>query len=185
MKKIIHQPNSRRNSTIKNSARTLAFIAAIFALQLPVIAQNKQDSSSSAKPYIIHQEVDFAASPQQLYSALLDTKQFCDFAIMNGEFTKKSAQIDPAVGGAFTIFDGHIIGRNIELVPNQRIVQAWRVVDWPAGVYSIVVFQFKPQGTGTHLVFDHTGFPDGWHDGLAKGWHSHYWDLLTKYFAKK
>jgi activator of HSP90 ATPase len=174
-----------KNFTIKNSTKTLALYAIIFTLQLPVMAQNKQESINSLKSYLIHQEVDFTASPQQLYQALLSSKQFCEFAILNGEFTAKSAQIDSTVGGAFTIFDGHIAGRNIELVPNQRIVQAWRVKDWQAGVYSIVVFEFKPQDKGTHLVFDQTGFPDGLHDGLAKGWRSHYWDLLTKYFTKK
>jgi activator of HSP90 ATPase len=185
MKKIIHQLNKKRDSKIKDFFTPVVLIIAIFTLQLPVIAQNKQDSISSIKACTIHQEVDFTVGPQQLYNALLDTKQFCEFAIMNKEFSNNSAQIDPSVGGAFILFDGHIIGRNIELVPNQRIVQAWRVVDWPAGVYSVVVFKFRAQGTGTHLVFDHTGFPDGWRDRLAKGWYSHYWDLLTNYFAKK
>jgi activator of HSP90 ATPase len=122
----------------------------------------------------IHQEVDFKASPQQLYKALLDTKQF-------SAFSGRSAEIDSVVGGAFSLFDGHIVGRNVELIPNQRIVQAWRVADWPAGVYSMVKFEFKSQTSGTHLVFDHTGFPEEFRDHLAAGWKSNYWELLTKY----
>jgi len=85
------------------------------------------------------------------------------------------------VGGAFSLFDGHIIGRNVELVPNKRIVQAWRVVDWPAGMYTTVKFELTSQGSGTHLVFDHTGFPEKWRDHLAAGWQSHYWDQLARY----
>jgi len=112
---------------------------------------------------------------------LLDTKQFSEFCAQSKEFTKTSAQIDKSVGGAFTLFDGHIIGRNIELVPNQRIVQAWRVVDWPAGVYSIARFELKSQGDGTQLVFDHIGFPEGLQTHLADGWQRNYWDLLSKY----
>jgi hypothetical protein len=50
------------------------------------------------------------------------------------------------VGGAFTLFGGHITGRHIELVPDQRIVQAWRVVDWIPVVYSIVKFELT-EGT--------------------------------------
>lgn len=79
------------------------------------------------------------------------------------------------------MFGGHIVGRNVELVPNQRIVQVWRVVDWPAGAYSIVRFEFKAEGASTHLVFDHTGFPEGLRDHLAAGWESNYWALLKKY----
>jgi len=55
-------------------------------------------------------------------------------------------------------------------IPNQRIIQAWRVVTWPEGVYSIAKFELKPHGSGTRLVFDHTGFPEGLHDHLAEGW---------------
>ena len=68
------------------------------------------------------------------------------------------------------------------LVPNERIVQAWRVVTWPEGAYSIVKFELKPQGSGTHVVFDHIGFPEGLHDHLAAGWEENYWSLLKKYF---
>ncbi len=71
-----------------------------------------------------------------------------------------------------TVFD---IVRNVELLPNHRIVQAWRVVTWPEGVYSIAKFELKPHGSGTQLVFDHIGFPEGLHDHLADGWESNYW----------
>ena len=93
-----------------------------------------------------------------------------------------SAHIDSVVGGSFSLFDGHIIGRILELVPNQRIVEAWRVVDWPAGVYSIARFEFKSSGSGTELIFDHIGFPEGLKTHLSIGWQEHYWDALTKYF---
>ena len=132
-------------------------------------------SAQSDKSITIHQEIDFTATPQQLYEALLDSKQFT-------EFSGRQAEINREVGGAFFLFKGHIIGRNVELVPNQRIVQAWRVVTWPEGAYSIVRFELKPQGSGTHLVFDHIGFPEDLHDHLAAGWEENYWSLLKKYF---
>lgn len=132
-------------------------------------------SAQSDKSITIHQELDFNASPQHLYEALLDSKQFT-------EFSGRPAEINRDVGGAFSLFKGHIIGRNLELVPNQRIVQGWRVVTWPEGAYSIVRFELKPQGSGTHLVFDHIGFPEGLHDHLAAGWEENYWSLLKKYF---
>jgi activator of HSP90 ATPase len=126
------------------------------------------------KPIAIHQEGDFKASPQRVYEALLDTKQFTAFSAM-------PAEINSEVGGEFSLFGGHIIGRNVELIPNKRIVQAWRVVDWPEGVYSIAKFELKAQGSGTHLVFDHTGFPEDLRDHLAEGWADHYWARLKKY----
>jgi activator of HSP90 ATPase len=124
----------------------------------------------------IHYEIDFKAAPQRFYQAILDQKQFA-------AFTGLAATIDPAPGGAFSMFGGLISGRNVELVPNQRIVQAWRPGHWDSGIYSIVHFELKPRGEELTLIFDHTGFPAGEYDHLDFGWHSHYWEPLKKYFA--
>ena len=35
---------------------------------------------------------------------------------------------------------------------------AWRVVTWPEGIYSIAKFELKPHGSGTQLVFDTSDF---------------------------
>jgi activator of HSP90 ATPase len=95
----------------------------------------------------------------------------------------ETTKISREVGGTFTIFGGHILGRNLELVPHQRIVQAWRVVDWDAGHYSIARFELTAQGAGTKIVFDHTGFPKGQAEHLANGWKSHYWQPLQEYLG--
>ena len=169
---------------INRFSKSVAVIAVFFFAQLHLLAQEKPNAmkvlpnkGTPVKGVAIHQEVDFTTSPRLLYNALLDSKQF-------SAFSGRGAKIDSIVGNSFSVFDGHIIGRNVELVPNQRIVQAWRVADWPEGVYSIVKFEFKSQTSGTHLVFDHTGFPVELRDHLAAGWKMNYWDLLTKYFHK-
>jgi activator of HSP90 ATPase len=125
----------------------------------------------------IHAEEDFAASPGRLYQALLDAKQFSAFS------GGRAAQIDRQVGGAFSLFDGVIVGRNLELVPDQRIVQAWRVAAWPAGTWSIARFELSAQGSGTHVVLDHTGFPPPFAEHLESGWGENYWSPLRKYLV--
>ena len=128
----------------------------------------------------IHQEVEFEASPvasaraERIYEALLDDKQF-------SELSGASARIHREAGGTFDLFGGRITGRNIELVPNQRIVQAWRLQTWPAGVYSIVRFELTPTESGTRLVFDHTGFPLGEREALSANWTKKYWAPLRTY----
>ncbi len=94
-----------------------------------------------------------------------------------------SAKISQEGGGAFSIFGGMIVGWNLELVPDERIVQAWREKDWDPGLYSIVRFQLNEQGAETRLVFDHTGFPKGAAAHLAPGWWTHYWEPLQKYLG--
>jgi activator of HSP90 ATPase len=130
----------------------------------------------------IHQEIVFRADPKRVYDALLDSKQFSEFT------GGAAAEISRDAGGAFSCFGGVITGRNIELLPGQRIVQAWRVGNWPQGVYSIVRFELHAHGAETRLVMDHAGFPEerrahlnGEHpDG---GWHRQYWEPLQKHLA--
>ena len=122
----------------------------------------------------IHQEVDFTAGPARVYEALLNSGQFL-------AFSGRPALIDRTVGGASSLFGGHIVARNLELVSNKRIVQGWRVVTWPEGVWSIARFELQAKGTGTHLVFDHTSFPDGQRDHLAQGWDENYWSPMKRY----
>jgi activator of HSP90 ATPase len=122
----------------------------------------------------IYQEVDFKAPAARIYEILLDAKQF-------SACTKDSAEIQPQAGGAFKLFGGRIEGRNIELLPNQRIVQAWRPAYWPAGVYSIVKFELVPREAGTRVVLDHAAFTEDQWEGLSSGWQEHYWGPLHKY----
>jgi len=137
--------------------------------EAPITAANRMRT-------FLHQEVTFKASPQHIYEILLDSKQFA-------AVTGMPAEIDPKAGGAFSTFGNLIVGRNVELLPNQRIVQAWRPTHWDPGVYSIVKFEMRPQGSETTIVLDHTGFPEGEFDHLDPGWKLRYWDPLKKYLA--
>jgi len=136
----------------------------------------------------IHQEAVFKASRKRVYEALTDTKQFDKVIQLSGVMQSmplggKATEISREVGGGFALFGGYITGRHIELVPNERIVQAWRVGSWDPGVYSIAKFELAEQGSGTKIVFDHTGFPKGAGEHLAAGWKAHYWEPLEKLLA--
>jgi activator of HSP90 ATPase len=136
----------------------------------------------------IHQEPVFTASPRRVYEALTDAKLFTRVVQLSGalqamHLPDKPAEISREAGGAFALYGGHITGRHVELVPNVRVVQAWRAGNWPPGVYSIVKFELVEQGSGCKIVFDHTGFPKGEAESLASGWKAHYWEPLAKVLA--
>jgi uncharacterized protein YndB with AHSA1/START domain len=136
----------------------------------------------------IHQEAVIKASRKRVYEALTDAKQFDKVIQLSGVLQSmhlgdKPAEISREVGGAFALFGGYITGRHVELVPNERIVQAWRTGGWDPGVYSIAKFDLVDQGSGTKIVFDHTGFPKGEAEVLASGWKAHYWEPLEKLLA--
>jgi activator of HSP90 ATPase len=136
----------------------------------------------------IHQEPVFAASSRRVYEALTDAKLFTRVIQLSGalqamHLPDKPAEISREAGGTFALYGGYITGRHVELVPNVRIVQAWRAGAWPAGIYSIARFELVDQGSGSKIVFDHTGFPKGEAESLASGWRAHYWEPLAKVLA--
>jgi uncharacterized protein YndB with AHSA1/START domain len=138
----------------------------------------------------IHQEVEFKTNRARIYEALTDSKKFDAVTKLSAAMTSgmvpagsAPASVSREAGGAFSAFGGYVTGRQIELVPGQRIVQAWRAGSWDPGVYSIARFELMEQGTGTKLVFDHTGFPSGEAAHLAEGWKGNYWEPLAKYLV--
>jgi activator of HSP90 ATPase len=149
----------------------------------------RPDEEISRAEEAIHQENVFKASRKRVYEALTQTKQFHALTQWSPEMQAGKSlgsvptKISTEVGGEFFLFGGHIIGRHLELVPNERIVQAWRVVDWDPGIFSIARFLLSEEGSGTKIVFDHTGFPKGQAEHLAFGWKAHYWQGLEKYLA--
>lgn len=144
--------------------------------QTPPKKAETQSTGLDGLRTFLHQELELGASPQRFYEAILDSKQFAAFS---GE----PAEIDRNPGGAFSMFGGKIVGRNIELVPNQRIVQAWRPASWDPGVYSVVRFEIKEQGSRIRVILDHTGFPEGDFGHLDAGWPVRYWEPLRKFLA--
>ena len=66
------------------------------------------------------------ASPEQIYRDWLSSTG-------HTAFTGSPAEVDPAIGGRFTAWDGYIEGTNIELEPYRRILQAWRTSEFPTG----------------------------------------------------
>ena len=137
----------------------------------------------------IHQEPFFMASRKRVYEALTDAKRFDKVVQLSAAMKSgmapggKPTEISPGAGGAFSLFGGYVTGRHIELVPNERIVQAWRAGSWDPGDYSIAKFQLVEQGAGTKIVFDHAGFPKGKAGHLAEGWKMNYWEPLEKFLG--
>jgi activator of HSP90 ATPase len=165
------------------STRLGALAAAASFGRVGAFGRLHQNDEISHSAESIHQDVVISAAPSRVYEALLDAKQFTAMTAFSTVPKSPPAEITHEAGKVFSLFGGHIQGRNVELVRNERIVQAWRADDWPAGVYSIVRFQFVGDGGKTTIHFDHTGFPAGKAEGLASGWRANYWTPLAKYLV--
>ncbi len=155
----------------------------------PGAAVQQDADGLSRSSEAIHQEIPFKASAHRIYAALTSDKEFDALTRLSdgAELLKapgaKPTAISPVAGGPFTLFGGYIIGRSLELVPDQRLVQAWRVGSWAPGVYSVVSFELVKTGDDCRVVFDHRAFPQGQGAHLARGWHEHYWEPIARHLV--
>src|SRR5208282_4379516 len=118
-------------STRRQAIAGVAMAIGGLALGLPKTAAATEEEISRTAG-AIHQEPVFKASRKRVYEALIDTRQFDEVVQLSGAMKdmapgSKPTEISREVGGAFSLFGGYITGRQIELVPNERVVQAWRV----------------------------------------------------------
>jgi activator of HSP90 ATPase len=176
----------------------LAAIPAVLGTTTPVFGASASvvDAAAGASDGLshssesIHQELTFKASCRQVYEALTSASRFDALTRLSDAVTlvtapgAKATTISREVGGPFTLFGGYITGRHLEMVPNERLVQAWRAGRWKPGDYSVVKFALAAQGAGCRLLLDHRGFPEGQGASLASGWGIHYWVPLAKLLAQ-
>ena len=124
----------------------------------------------------IHQEVTFAASPSRVYRALMESAQ-------HASFTNAPAEISGEAGGAFSAYGGRVGGRNVELVQDALIVQAWRAANWPKGVYSITRYELRADGDGTTMIFEQDGVPEDQVPHIDAGWQRMYWEPMARHLG--
>ena len=129
------------------------------------------------KTKIFSQKVSFKAAPHEVYELLMDSKKHAQFS--GGE-----AKVSRKVGGKFSVYDGYATGKNLELIPDQKIVQTWIGSDWTKGEASEVTFEITPTKTGCILIFTHKNVPAEHAASIKQGWIDFYWkpmkEMLTK-----
>ena len=129
---------------------------------------------------VIEQSVSFRATPAKLYEFFMDSAK-------HTAATGMPAKVSPKVGGKWSAFGGMLLGKNLVLIPNRMIVQAWRSSQWKkSDPDSILVVSFEKSANGgatVHLA--HVGVPKYDHKGVTQGWVKYYWEPWKAYLAAR
>lgn len=113
----------------------------------------------------------FQCSPQDLFSALVDETKV-------RAYTQSDCKIDPKIGGKFSIFSGNVQGIFKELVPYERIVQAWRFKHWPENHYSEVRLEIANLGDKCRLTLHQSDIPEADFERTKSGWRELQWERM-------
>jgi activator of HSP90 ATPase len=126
----------------------------------------------------IQQSVEFKVPPETLYETYTDSKK-------HSASTGAPAKVSRRIGAAFRAFDGQLVGKNLAIVPNRMIVQAWRADHWKeSDADSILVMTFSKTAKGGRVDLVHVNVPEHDHRGVTEGWPKYYWQPWRAYFAK-
>jgi uncharacterized protein YndB with AHSA1/START domain len=126
----------------------------------------------------IKQRVKFKAAPDMIYELLADSRK-------HATVTGRKAAISTKIGGPFSIGDDDVTGINVDLVPAQRIVQAWRHRRFPEGIFSMAAVTLTPTPDGgTALVLTHRGVPKDLIPETEDAWRDEVWSKIKAYLDR-
>ena len=122
----------------------------------------------------IRQKHHIHASVQEVYLAL--TNPFT-IELWSGY----PAVMSTEAGSEFSLFEGDIVGKNLEFRENELIRQHW-YFEGEKGE-SLVTIRLQPEKKNTQVELIHTHVPDKIYNEMAQGWKKNYFGAL-KYFFK-
>jgi len=107
------------------------------------------------------------AEPEDIYTAL--TNPFT-IELWSGE----TAIMTKEAGAEFSLWDGDIIGKNIELIENEKLVQEWYFDEDEDRDASIVTIKIWEKNSSCSVELMHTNIPDEAYDNIVDGWNEAY-----------
>jgi len=113
------------------------------------------------------------APPDQVYLALTNE---ATFQLWSGD----QADIHAEPGGEFSLWDGSIVGKFLELEPTNKNVQQWYFGDQTEE--SVVTIKLHPHAQGTSVELRHTNIPDADYQEIVEGWNEAYFGSLIEFY---
>lgn len=95
-------------------------------------------------------------------------------------WTGEAAEMSTEPGSEFSMWDGAIVGRNVEFEMNKRIVQQWYFDGQEEE--SIVTIKLHPDKAGTSAELRHTNIPDEAYNDMVEGWNDSYFGALIDFY---
>jgi uncharacterized protein YndB with AHSA1/START domain len=130
-------------------------------------------------PYAFTLTATIPASARDIYDAWLDSEA-------HTKMTGGEAAMSDEIGAQVVAWGGYITGRNLELVPGERIVQSWRTNEFTdEHEDSIITVTLEEVAGGTLLTLTHSRVPDGQTSYEDGGWQVHYLEPMQDYFAAR
>ena len=115
------------------------------------------------------------APPHDVYLALTNP---LTIHLWSGE----EAEMSDEPGSEFSLWEGSIVGKNLEFEKDKKIVQEWYFGDQDEK--SIVTIKLHVDPKGTSIELKHTNIPDEDYDDIVDGWDNIYFGALQDFYEE-
>ncbi|MCP2044691.1 SRPBCC domain-containing protein [Pontibacter sp. HSC-36F09] len=113
------------------------------------------------------------AAPEEVYAALTNPNTI---QLWSGD----PAEMSTEPGSEFSLFEGNIVGKNLEFEEGKLLVQEWYFGEQE--VKSIVTIKLHPHKHGTSAELRHLNIPDEAYNDIVEGWNESYFGALIEFY---
>jgi activator of HSP90 ATPase len=148
------------------------------------LSQAPTTSHSSTGPSVntttVTDTEEFRCPASELYQTFTDPQRIA-------AFTRAAPKVFEGAkkGGKFELFGGNVSGSYLELEEPKKIVQSWRLEQWPKGHYSRLEIGFDQNDVDNVTVMrvTWTGVPVGQEDVTKRNWGEYYVRSIKQTFG--
>jgi activator of HSP90 ATPase len=113
------------------------------------------------------------ATPAEVYMALTNP-------VTMELWTGEEAEMSTIPGSEFSMWEGSIVGKNLEFEQDKKILQQWYFEGQLEE--SIVTIKLHADKAGTSVELRHTNIPDADYDDMVDGWNNNYFGALADFY---
>ncbi|EAQ85268.1 hypothetical protein CHGG_09282 [Chaetomium globosum CBS 148.51] len=123
---------------------------------------------------------EFRTTAEELYKTFTDPERIAAFTRAPPKVFEGAKK-----GGKFELFGGNVSGEFLELEEPNKIVQSWRLDQWPAGHYSTLQIEFDQNDVDkvTVMRVEWKGVPVGQEDVTKRNWLEYYVRSIKRTFG--
>ena len=166
--------------TAANAATSISAAPAHDKKTSTTASSNTTTSGASSAKRIntsdISESYEFQATAKELYLTFIDKARVA-------AWSRAPPDVDPVVGGKFSLFHGNVSGVFQELEDGKRLVQTWRLKDWPESHHAKLTLLFDQGLDGTSLRVTMEGVPIGAEDAVKSNFVEYYIKPIKQTFG--
>lgn len=179
-KDIQHAPGSNPSSGFSTPKRHVPTPTSAGLDSFKPATTSKSGQGTLINTTTVTDTEEFRTTASEMYQTFTDPQRIAAFTRATPKVFEGAKE-----GGKFELFGGNVSGEYLELVEPTKIVQSWRLEQWPKGHHSQLEIKFDQNDVDNVTVMRVTwsGVPIGQEDVTKRNWGEYYVHSIKQTFG--